>query len=115
MIKKIFSSPKYQLMMAYILNSPSLFPPVLSVHKIKHVTTCTLDVQKKTAVLQKYPYRGVVSLTSDVHLNGIHYSEGMILSSGELSELPEFFRILILHVNGNTVPFICRKLVCVVC
>lgn len=102
---------KHQLMMAHILNGPSLFSPVLSVQKIKFVTTCTLDVQQKTAVLQKYPHRGVVSLTSDVHLNGIHYSKGIILSSGQLSGLPEFFWILSIRVNGNTVSLICWKLV----
>lgn len=101
---------KHQLMMAHYLDVPSLFPPVISVQKVKHVRTCTLDVQQKAAVLQKYPHRRDVSLTPDVHLNGTHYSKGMVLSSVEESGFPEFFRILSMLVNGNTVSFICRKL-----
>lgn len=101
---------KHQLMMAHYLDVPSLFPPVISMQKVKHVRTCTLDVQQKAAVLQKYPHRRDVSLTPDVHLNGTHYSKGMVLSSVEQSGFPEFFRILSMLVNGNTVSFICRKL-----
>lgn len=70
---------KHQLMMAHYLNGPSLFSSPLSVQKVKTVRTCTLDELQKTAVKKKYPHKEVLSLASDVHLHGIHFSEGMIL------------------------------------
>ncbi len=51
-----------------------------------------------------------MSLESDVHLHGIHFIEGMILSSGQCSGLPDFFRILCVLVNANKVAFLCKRL-----
>lgn len=66
---------KHQLMMAHYLNGPSLFSSPLSVQKVKTIRTCTLDELQKTAVKKKYPHKEVLSLVSDVHLHGIHFSE----------------------------------------
>ncbi len=101
---------KHQLMMAHYLNGPSLFSSPLSVQKVKTVRTCTLEELQKTAVSKKYPHKEVLSLASDVHLHGIHFSEGMILSSGQCSGLPDFFRILCVLVNANKVAFLCKRL-----
>lgn len=101
---------KHQLMMAHYLNGPSLFSSPLSVQKVKTVRTCTLEELQKTAVRKKYPHKEVLSLASDVHLHGIHFSEGMILSSGQCSGLPDFFRILSVLANANKVAFLCKRL-----
>lgn len=96
--------------MAHYLNGPSLFSSPLSVQKVKSVRTCTLEPLQRTAVQKKYPAKQVLSFAPDVHLHGIHFSEGMILSSGQCSGLPEFFRILRVLVNANKVSFICKRL-----
>lgn len=46
----------------------------------------------------------------NVHLDGIHFSEGMVLSSGQCSGLPDFLRILSVLVNANKVAFLCKRL-----
>lgn len=101
---------KHQLMMAHYLNGPSLFSSSLSVQKLTTVRTCTLDELQKTAVKKKYPHKDVLSLASDVYLHGIHFSEGMILSSGQCSGLRDFFRIISVLVNANKVAFLCKRL-----
>lgn len=101
---------KHQLMMGHFLNGPSLFSLPLSVQNVKTVRTCTLEVLQKVALQKKYPHKEVLSFASDVHLHGIHFSEGMIVSSGQCSGLPEFFRILSVLVNANKVSFLCKRL-----
>lgn len=103
---------KHQLMMAHYLSSPSLFLPSLSVQNIKTVSQCSLDIPQRNAVKKKYPHLEMLSLASDVHLHGTLFSEGMILSAGQCSGLPEFFKLVTVLVNysGNKVSFLCRKL-----
>lgn len=103
---------KHQLMMAHYLSGPSLFSPSLSVQNIKTVSTCSLDIPQRNVVKNKYPHLQMLSLASDVHMYGTLFSEGMILSAGECSGLPEFFKpvTVLVHSSSNKVSFLCRKL-----
>lgn len=51
-----------------------------------------------------------VSLARDVHLDGTHYVKGMVVSSGQRSGLPEFYKILNIVVNLQKVSFVTSKL-----
>lgn len=60
--------------------------------------------------MQKYPHQDSVSLSKMIHLHGAHYKEGMILSAGQHSGLPEFPEIVTILVNVEEVTFICKRL-----
>lgn len=72
------------------LDTPSLFKPDLEVGYIAVVSPDTLEHSMKQAVKLKYRNISLVSLSTHACLCGTKYSEGMFLSVGHTSGLPDF-------------------------
>lgn len=101
---------KHQQMIAYYLDGQSVFKPQRYVEGVKVVAIASLDATKRSAVSLKYPHQESVSLSSDVHLHGVRYVEGMVISARHCSGLPEFFKILDIVVETDKVTFVSRKM-----
>lgn len=97
-------------MFAFFLEGHSLFKPQLYVESLKVVETGSLYTKLRAAVTKKYPQQKTVSLSSDVRLQGVRYVKDMIISAGQCSGLPEFYRIVSIMVVDNSVSFISDKL-----
>lgn len=87
-------STKPQQLMAYLLDTQQLLKPKLHVGSVDRVKISPLDEKLRTVLEKKYPNEDDVSLAKEVHLYGTQYVRDMIVSAGECSGLPEFFRIL---------------------
>lgn len=103
-------SSKHQQMLAYHLESQNLFKAKLYVEKVKVVKVSELDASLRGQIEETYPNLHTVSLSKTVHLHGTQYAEGMILSSGQCSGLPEFHKIVYILVHTEEVTFICKRL-----
>ncbi|XP_051786106.1 uncharacterized protein LOC127528849 [Erpetoichthys calabaricus] len=87
-------STHHQLLLAYHLEMPSIFKPALEVVNFTNVSLNILEISTKTAIQSKYKNVESVGLTSAVSLHGTKYSEGMFLSFGHKSGLPNFGKIV---------------------
>lgn len=103
-------SSKHQQMMAYFLDGHSLFKPSLHVDNIDTVDICFLNENLQKCLKLKYPQVKAVSFAKCVYLYGTQYVKGMIISSGQLSGLPEFYKILNILVDSGKVSFVATKL-----
>lgn len=103
-------SSKHQQMMAYLLDGHSLFKPSLHVDNIDTVDICFLNENLQKCLKLKYPQVKAVSFAKCVYLYGTQYVKGMIISSGQLSGLPEFYKILNILVDSGKVSFVATKL-----
>ncbi len=92
-------STKHQQLMAYLLDTQQLFKPKLHAGSVDRVKISSLDEKLRTVLEKKYPNEDDVSLAKEVHLYGTQYVRDMIVSAGECSGLPEFFRILHILVD----------------
>lgn len=99
---------KHQQMSAFYLEGHSLFKPQLYVENVKVVEISSLDTTLRVAVTKKCPHKKTVSLCSDVRLQGVRYFRDMIISAGQCSGLPEFFRIVSIMIDENNVSFISK-------
>ena len=99
---------KHQLSLAYHLDLPSLFRPDLEVGHIAVVSPNTLEHPMKQAVELKYGNTTLVSLATHACLFGTKYSEGMILSVGHTSGLPNFGKLVKIVVASSKVSFIIK-------
>lgn len=103
-------STKHQQMMAYHLDGHSLFKSKLYVESVKVVKISSLEETLRAVIKRKYPDQETVSLSKDVRLHGTQYVEGMIISAGQCSGLPDFYKILYIVVNANEVSFVSKHL-----
>lgn len=103
-------SLKHQQMMACQFDSQSLFKPVLHVDKVTDIEISSLEADLRTVIKRKYPHLETVSLSKDIFFHGTRYVEGMILSSGYCSGLPEFQKIVTVLGNPKKVAFVAKKL-----
>lgn len=101
---------KHQQMMAYYIDGQNLFKPKLYIGSVDRVKISSLEEKPRTAIEKKYPHQDTVSLAKDVHLYGTQYVKGMIVSAGQGSGLPDFYKILNIVVNFEKVSFITTKL-----
>lgn len=83
----------HQLLLAYYLKSSSIFKPALEVTNVESVSLDILEFSIKTAIQRKYNTVEIVRLASTACLHGTTYSEGMFVSFGQTSELPDFGKI----------------------
>lgn len=103
-------SLKHQQMMACQFDSQRLFKPMLHVEKVTDIKISSLEADLRTVIKRKYPHLETVSLSKDIYFHGTRYVEGMILSSGYCSGLPEFQKIVTILVNPEKVAFVAKKL-----
>ena len=96
--------------MAYFLDGHGLFKPKLHIGSMDNVKISSLDEKIRTVIQKKYPSQDSVSFAKDVHLFGTQSVKGMILSAGQCSGLPEFFKILNILVDLEKVYFVAAKL-----
>jgi len=101
---------KHQQMVAYYHDGDDLFKQSLYVEKVKVFRISSFEAPLKSAIERKYPDASTVSLSTDIHLHGVRYMAGMIISAGQCSGLPEFYKILNCVVAPNEVSFLCKKL-----
>lgn len=97
---------RHQLMLAYYFDMPSLFKPPVEVGSVSVVSPVILDNSVKQAIRLKYKDLKSVSLATSVTLHGTKYSEGMFVSVGNTSGLPDFGKILKVLIVGNKASFI---------
>lgn len=64
----------------------------------------------RIAIDKNYPHLETVPLSKDIQLHGTQYAEGMILSPGHYSGLPEFYKIVTIVINTEKVAFVYKKL-----
>lgn len=83
---------------------------MLHVEKVTEIKTPHLDPVLRTVIKRKNPDLETVSLSKDIYLHGTRYSEGMIISAGLCSGLPEFCKIVTTVVNPEKVAFVGKKL-----
>lgn len=93
-------------MLVYFLDMPSLFKPPVEVGSVSLVSLDILDNSVKQAIRLKYKDVKTVSLATTVILHGTKYSEGMFVSVGSTSGLPDFGKILKVLIVGNKASFI---------
>lgn len=103
-------SLKHLQMMEGQFDSQSLFKPMLDAEKVTDIKTSSLDAALRTVIKRRYPHLETVSLSKDIYFHGTRYVEGMILSSGHCSGLPEFYRNVTIVVNPEKVAFVGKKL-----
>ena len=101
---------RHQSMMAYHLDSASFFKPSLEVDKVKSVAVASFpdSVQHQ---LSKHSTQSTVLKASSVHVDGIKYATGMVISVGSCAGLPEFKQIDEILVVNADVLFICKSLI----
>lgn len=99
-------STKHQLTLAYHLDLPSLFRPDLEVGHTAVVPPNALEHSMRQAVELKYGNICLVSLATHACLYGTKYSEGMFLSVGHTSGLPDFGKLVKIVVVSSKVSFI---------
>lgn len=85
--------PHHQLLLAYHLKSSSIFKPALEVTNVESVSLDILEFSVKTVIQRKYNNVEIVRLASTACLHGTTYSEGMFVSFGQTSGLPDFGKI----------------------
>lgn len=93
---------RHQLILAYNLEMPSVFRLSIETRMITDLSVGILDVAISGAIRNKFKSLDSVPLTSTAYLNGTKYSQGMVLSVGYISGLPDFGRVLeIFLVDGH--------------
>ncbi len=97
-------------MMAYYLDGQNLFKPKLYIGSADRVKISSLEEKLRIAIGKKYPHQNTVFLATEVHLHGTQYVKGMIVSAGQCSGLPDFYKILNIVVNFEKVSFVTTKL-----
>lgn len=97
---------KHQLTLAYCLDQPSLFKPDLEVGHVAFVSVDTLEHSMKQAIEDKFANITTVSLASHASLHGTKYAEGMFLSVGHTSGMPDFAKLVKILIVSNRVSFI---------
>lgn len=97
---------RHQLMLAYYLDMPSLFKPPVEAGNVSFVSPDILDNSVKQAIKLKYKDVASMSLATSVSLHGTQYAEGMFLSIGTTSGLPDFGKILKVLIVGDKASFI---------
>lgn len=97
---------RHQLMFGYYLELPSLFKPNLEVHSSSTLCTDILDNSIKQALKRKYTNVMSVCLTTTITRHGTTYSEGMFVSFGSTSGLPDFGKIVKLLIVADKAMFI---------
>lgn len=97
---------RHQHMLAYFLDMPCLFKPPLEVDRVSLVSLDILDNSVKKAIRLKYKDVKTVSLATNVILHGTKYSEGMFVSVGSTSGLPDFGKIVKVLIVDNKASFI---------
>lgn len=85
---------------------PSLFKPDLEVGHVAFVSVDTLEHSMKRAIEDKFANITTVSLASHASLHGTQYAEGMFLSVGHTSGMPDFAKLVKILIVSNTVSFI---------
>lgn len=103
-------SSKHQHMMAYYLDGKNLFKPKLYIGSVDKVKISSLDEKLRVEIKKKYPQQDTVSLAKDIHLYGTQYVAGMIVSAGQCSGLPDFYKIQYIVVTFEKVSFATKKL-----
>jgi len=78
----------------------------VEVSRVSLVSLDILDDSFKKAIKIKYKDVKTVSLATSVILHGTKYSEGMFVSVGSTSGLPDFGKILKVLIVGNKASFI---------
>lgn len=97
---------RHQLTLSYHLDMPTLFKPDLEVEHISVLSTECLDLPFKLADKSKYASLASISVASSASICGTRYSEGMFLSVGYTSGLPDFARIVKILVVMNKAAFL---------
>lgn len=99
-------STKHQLSLANHLNLPSLCRPDLEVGHTAIISPDALEHSMRRAVELKYGNISLVSLATHACLYGTKYSEGMFLSVGHTSGLPDFGKLVKIVVLTSKVSFL---------
>lgn len=103
-------SSKHQQMMAYHLDGQNLFKPKLYIGNVDTVKVASLEEKLMAAIKKRYPNQETVSLAKDVCFYGTQYVKGMVISAGQCSGLPDFYKIQNILVNLTDVSFVTTKL-----
>ncbi|XP_049330956.1 uncharacterized protein LOC125799085 isoform X2 [Astyanax mexicanus] len=85
---------RHQLMLAYHMDMPNMFKPTVEVGKISTVSFEILDLFVKDAIRRKFGCLTSVSLATTAFIHGTKYTQGMFLSTGSTSGLPNFGKII---------------------
>uniref|UniRef100_A0A1A7ZZ25 Uncharacterized protein n=1 Tax=Nothobranchius furzeri TaxID=105023 RepID=A0A1A7ZZ25_NOTFU len=93
-------------MLAYFLDMPSLFKPPVEAVNVSVVSPDILDYTVRKAIKSKYKDILSVSLASSASLHGTKYTEGMFVSLGTTSGLPDFGKILKVLIVADKASFI---------
>lgn len=99
----------HQLLLAYHLDMPTIFKPALEVTNVTNVSPDILEFSVRTAVQKKYSGVESVGLASTACLHGTKYSEGMFVSFGQTSGLPDFGKIMKLFILAQKASFMIEK------
>ncbi len=99
---------KHQLALAYYLDLPSVFKPDLEVGRVAVVSPDTLGHSVRKAIEHKYGNLDTVFLSTHASIYGTKYLEGMFLSLGQTSGLPDFGEIVKIIIVNNKVSFILK-------
>lgn len=97
---------QHQLTLAYYLDMPALFKPDLEVEHVSVLSTECLDLAFKLAVKSKYANVTSISVASSACICGTRYSEGMFLSVGHTSGLPDFGKLVKVLIVMNKAAFL---------
>lgn len=97
---------RHQLMLAYYMGMPNLFKPALEVGKISTVSPDILDPSVKDTIKRTFRNGTAVSLAKTAFLHGTQYTQGMFLSTGSTSGLPDFGKIVNVLIVENKPCFV---------
>ena len=99
---KLTLASRHQLMFPYYMGMPNLFKPELEVGQISTVCPDILDPSLKDTIKRKFRNVTAVSLAKTAFLHGTQYTQGMFLSTGSTSGLPDFAKIVNVLIVENT-------------
>lgn len=102
---------KHQLMISFHISSPSYGKCNLDAHHASPVPVDLLKEDVCQAIRSKHPGTCEVYLAKNVSVIGITYSEGMIVTHGSTSGLPEFAEIIQMCVINENL-FLIVKVLC---
>lgn len=97
---------RHQLMLAYYMDTPTLFKPAVKVEKISVVALHCLDSSVKSTIKSQFSSVTTVSLATNATIHGTKYTRGMFLSAGSTSGLPDFGKIINVLIVENKPHFI---------
>lgn len=99
-------SVRHELMLAYHLSMSCLFKPEVELKGVSNVSLDIFATSLKQVIKKKCGHHDSICVATTAYMHGTRYTEGMFVSFGNTSGLPDFCKIVHLLFVSNKIIFI---------